>query len=214
MIPLTAEQVAKVTGSTLENAQKYLPFIQGTCKAYDITSPRRVVGFLSQIGVESDGLATLTESLNYSTKALIEEFGRHRISAEHANKYGRHSGQKANQEMIANLIYGGKFGREQLGNTEPGDGWRFRGRGLKQLTGRANYAACSLALNEVFVDQPDRVLMPVNAALSAGWFWHTKGLNAIADRGDVDLMTRTVNGGYKGLAQRHALWDAGLEVFA
>lgn len=214
MIPLTAEQVSKVTGSTLANAQLYLPFLQGTCKAYDITSQRRIVGFLSQIGVESAGLTTLEENLNYSTEALLKMFGRHRISAEDAQKYGRRRGQSANPEMIANLIYGGKFGREQLGNVMPGDGWKFRGRGLKQLTGRANYTACGKALGEDFVNFPERLLLPVNAALSAGWFWHTKGLNAIADRGDVDLMTKTVNGGYTALDKRTALWDAGLEVFA
>ncbi len=214
MIPLSAEQVAKVTGSTLANAKLYLPFIQGTCKAYDITSQRRIVGFLSQIGVESGGLSTVVESLNYSTEALLVKPWTHRISAENAQKYGRRMGQKANQEMLANILYGGAFGLKHLGNTQPGDGWRFRGRGLKQLTGRANYAACSRALGEDFVSQPDRLLMPVNAALSAGWFWHTKGLNAIADRGDVDLMTKTVNGGYTALEKRTALWDAGLGVFA
>ncbi len=214
MIPLTAEQVQRATGSTLENASLYLPFLQGACKAFDITSPRRLAGFLSQIGHESGGMATLTESLNYSVEALIERFGLHRISEADARKYGRSMEQKANQQSIANLIYGGNWGRDKLGNTEPGDGWRFRGRGLKQLTGRDNYKRCGDAIGEDLIAFPDRLLAPVNAALSAAWFWDTNGLNSLADRGDVPAMTKKINGGFNGLKERTALWQTGLEVFS
>jgi putative chitinase len=214
MIPLTAEAVALIAGASIENAERYLPFLQGTCKAYSITSPRRIVGFLSQIGVESDGLSRVTESLNYSVNGLLNTFGRHRISVEQANKYGRLQGRKANQEALANILYGGKFGRDKLGNTEPGDGWKFIGRGLKHCTGRWNYTECGKALGEDFVNDPGRMLMPVNAALSAGWFWNMKGLNALADAGDVLAMTKVVNGGVNGLERRIALWEGGQRVFA
>lgn len=110
-------------------------------------------------------------------------------------------------------MYGGAWGATHLGNTQPGDGARFIGRGLKQLTGRDNYARCGKALGEDFLSQPERLVMPVNAALSAGWFWAANGLNEIADRGDVVEMTLRVNGGRNGLVQRQALWDHGLEVF-
>lgn len=214
MIPLTAAQVAKASGATLANAEKFLPFLQGTCKAYDITSPRRIAGFLSQIGHESAGFSQLTESLNYSTEALISQFGRHRISIEDAKKYGRNHEHKADQVTLANILYGGAWGRKNLGNTQPGDGWVFRGRGLKQLTGRSNYKACGAAIGEDFVSNPDRLLMPVNAALSAGWFWSANRLNEMADRGDVYAMTKTVNGGVTGLSARSALFAKGMEVFA
>lgn len=214
MIPLTAAQVMRATGSTLANAELYLPFLQGACKAYDITSPKRLAGFLSQIGHESGGMATLTESLNYSVDGLLNGFGRHRISESDARKYGRSMEHPANQQAIANLLYGGEFGRKKLGNTEPGDGWRFRGRGLKQLTGRDNYSRCGNAIGENLLTFPDRLLAPVNAALSAAWFWSTNGLNDLADRGDVPAMTKKINGGTKGLAERTALWNQGLEVFA
>jgi putative chitinase len=214
VIPLTADAVMLIAGADRAHAERYLPFLQGTCKAYSITSPRRIVGFLSQIGVESDGLTQLVESLNYSVDGLLNTFGRHRISAEDANRYGRVKGRAANQEAIANRVYGGKFGREKLGNTEPGDGWKYRGRGLKQLTGRWNCMACGKALGEDFVNDPDRLLLPVNAALSAGWFWSTNGLNAIADTGDVLAMTRKVNGGVNGLERRIALWEGGQRAFA
>lgn len=214
MIPLTAEQVQRCTGATLDNAELYLPFLQGTCKAYDITSPRRMAGFLSQIGHESQNLSTLEESLNYSVDGLLNTFKRHRISALDCQRFGRRPGHAADQEAIANTVYGGAFGRERLGNTQPGDGWRFKGRGLKQLTGRDNYTRCGYALNEDFITHPDRLLMPVNAALSAGWFWFVNRLNVQADKGDIVAMTKIVNGGENGLGERTALWNAGLQVFA
>jgi putative chitinase len=214
MIPLTVDQVARATGATQTNAAKFLPFLQGTCKAYDITSPNRIAGFLSQIGHESGGLSTLTESLNYSVDALLKIFGRHRISEADAKRHGRFLSQRANQEAIANLIYGGDWGRKHLGNTQPGDGWRFRGRGLKQLTGRDNYKRCGDAIGGDFIAKPDDLLMPVNAALSAGWFWHTNGLNKLADMGDVRAMTKVVNGGANGLTERQALFTQGMRVFA
>lgn len=214
MVELTVETLQRATGSTREDAEKYLPFLKGTCKAYDITTPRRVTGFLSQIGVESQNLSTIEENLNYSVEALLSKFGRHRITETECHLYGRKPGQPANRQMIANLIYGGPWGLKELGNKNPGDGWRYRGRGLKQLTGLDNYARCGHALREDFVSQPERLLMPVNAALSAGWFWASKNLNALADKGDIRALTKEVNGGYNGLEQRIALWYTALGVFA
>lgn len=214
MIPLTVSQVCKASGAKAAEAEKYLPFLQGTCKAYDITTPRRIAGFLSQIGHESAGFTSLTENLNYSTEALLTQFKRYRITEEQAKRYGRRGGQSANPEGIANCIYGGQWGLKNLGNTQPGDGWMYRGRGLKQLTGRDNYRRCGIALGEDFITVPDRLLMPVNAALSAGWFWESHGLNAAADRGDVHTMTKIINGGVNGLDKRAALYAQGMEVFA
>lgn len=212
-LELTVEKVQRVTGAERAHAELFLPFLKGTCKAYEINTPRRVVGFLSQIGHESDGMSKLEESLNYSVEALLK-FGRHRISEADARKYGRAPGQRANQEMIANLIYGGPWGREHLGNLVFGDGWKHRGMGLKQLTGLDNHNRCGIAIGEDFVNTPERLTLPVNAALSAGWFWATNGLNALADSGDVRRLTKEVNGGYTGLDKRLALWDTGMQVFA
>ena len=214
VVPLTVAQIVKASGARAAEAEKFLPYLQGTCKAYDITSPRRIAGFLSQIGHESAGFTRLTENLDYSVQALLTMFGRHRITEKQAHLYGRKPGQRANQEGIANCIYGGKWGADNLGNVKPGDGWRFIGRGLKQLTGRDNYKRCGIALAEDFITYPDRLLMPVNAALSAGWFWSTHGLNSAADRGDVEAMTKLVNGGPNGLEKRIALYHQGMAVFA
>ena len=95
--------------------------------------------WLGQMFVESAGFTTREENLNYSATSLIRMFGRHRISEADALKFGRTSQHPANQNAIANIIYGGEWGRKKLGNTQPGDGWRYRGGGDKQITGRANY---------------------------------------------------------------------------
>lgn len=96
-------------------------------------------------------------------------------------------------------------GRKDLGNTQKGDGVRFRGRGLIQLTGRANYSSASKALDQPFVDDPDLVERFPAAAVVSGWFWATHGLNALADKDDVRAVTKRINGGYNGLASRTAL---------
>jgi putative chitinase len=214
MNPITTDQVQRATGATAANAELFLPHIQRACDRYSITTPRRVAGFLSQIGHESAGLSQLQEGLNYSVDGLLKTFSRRRISREDAARFGRTPGQRADQEAIANQVYGGEWGRINLGNTEPGDGHRFIGRGLKQLTGRDNYRRCGAALWLDLTGSPELLLQPQHAAMSAGWFWSVNGLNDIADLGDVLLMTRRINGGVNGLAQREALWQEGLRVFA
>ncbi|WP_431699834.1 glycoside hydrolase family 19 protein [Pseudomonas sp. BR20] len=108
----------------------------------------------------------------------------------------------------------GYEGREDLGNTVPGDGSKYRGRGLIQITGRANYAACGEALGLDLISKPELLELPQNAAMSATWFWSTKGLNALADQGEFVKITRRINGGINGLADRQALYGKALEVLA
>ena len=97
-------------------------------------------------------------------------------------------------------------GRRDIGNTQPGDGFRFRGRGLLQTTGRANYAALSKALGVGYVADPDRLAQPIDAARSAGYFWQSKGLSAFADAGDFLTVVKRINGGFNGLSERQMLW--------
>lgn len=103
-------------------------------------------------------------------------------------------------------------GRKDLGNTEPGDGVRFKGRGLIQVTGRANYKACGEALGLPLLDQPELLETPINACRSAGWFWKSRGLNELADKGDFLLITKRINGGTNGYADRMAYYQRAQQV--
>ncbi|HEU4499888.1 MAG TPA: hypothetical protein VFR60_11180, partial [Sphingomicrobium sp.] len=169
-------------------------------------NPRRASMFLGQIHVESGGFTNVVESLNYAlTSTMMSRFiGWGRITEADAEKFARTKDHPANQSALANILYGGEFGRRELGNTEPGDGWRFRGRGLKQLTGRDNYRRFSRAWlgDESLLAKPDRVAEPDGAVASAVWFWMSRQLNAEADRGTVRSVTKLVNGGDVGLAER------------
>lgn len=162
--------------------------------------------FLGQVWYESARLTKFKESLNYSVEALLSKFGRHRISVVDARTYGRAPGQRANQLMLGNILYGGEFGRKNLGNVRPDDGYRFRGRGAIQLTGRDAYQQFSdfLGMPEI-MEHPDLVAEePYLAAHAAAWFWmHYKKLDGITD---VRELTRRVTGSpNQALAERVAL---------
>lgn len=105
-------------------------------------------------------------------------------------------------------------GRKDLGNVQIGDGFKYRGRGLVQTTGRANYTSTGTALNLDLVNNPGLLALPENAAMSAGYFWESNGLNELADTGSVERVTRRVNGGLNGLDERTALYESALEVLA
>lgn len=166
----------------------------------DITSRRRMIHFFAQITHES-GFRPRAESLNYSVAGLKATFSAHRISRADCDRYGRKPGRPANQEAIGNRVYGGTWGRNNLGNTEPGDGYRYRGRGLIQLTGRTNYRRTA----PEFEINPDLVLTPAGSVKAAVDFWRSRGVNPPADRDDVAAVTRVINGGVNGLADRIAL---------
>lgn len=172
---------------------KWLEPLNKTFEKYEINTPTRQAAFIGQCGHESANFKTLEENLNYSAKGLIATWPSRFPTIEIATQFER------NPEKIANKVYGG---RADLGNTEDGDGWRFHGRGLIQLTGRSNYTVCGLALDKPFAELPELVLEPENATLSAGWFFNKRGLNALADSEDWTTMTRRINGGTIGLQDR------------
>lgn len=197
-------------------SKPYIPQLMLQMKRAQITdNPKRAAMFCAQVHVESGGFRHVVENLNYSYDALRAMFSSRRISGGDARRYGRTDDHPADQEALANILYGGEFGRKQLGNTEVGDGWKFRGRGLKQLTGRANYRAFSLAWlgNEVLLSQPELVELPNGAVASAVWFWTNRRLNVVADTGDVVAVTKVVNGGLNGLADRQRWYDKYLAAF-
>lgn len=180
---------------------------QEACVRWGIDTIREVASFLANINVESAGLTRLTESLNYSTEALIAKFGRHRISVEDARRYGRNAAHPANQEMIANLLYGGEWGARNLGNTQPGDGWLFRGYGPKQLTGRGNVSAFAKAMGMPVVDMPAYLRTPEGGMMGAGWFWKSHGLDAAAATPGLADDRKLINGGAFGLGEVEAVFD-------
>ncbi len=176
---------------------------------YGIDSERRAAHFISQCAHESNNFRSLEENLNYSAKALRAVFGRYFGAApkRDADEYHR------NPEMIANYVYMDEFRKYKMGNVNDGDGWLFRGRGLKQLTGRSNYTAFGKSVGMTAEEAAEYVATPAGAVESACWFWDTNNLNAIADTDDVVKMTKKINGGNIGLADRQARYAKALEVF-
>lgn len=182
------------------------------CVKWGIDTFREVASFLANISVETNGLTRLEESLNYSADALIEKFGRHRISVAEARRYGRIDGkQRANQEALANILYGGAWGAKNLGNTEPGDGWRFKGYGPKQLTGRGNQTKYAQAIGKSVLEIPAYVRTPDGGMDSAGWFWKVNDLDAKAATPGLVDDRRAINGGTFGLAVVEDIFDKLIE---
>ena len=172
---------------------------------YEINTPNRIAGFMAQTSHESLDFTRLTENLNYSEKALNSVFGRYFGKGKNkrdAKDYAR------NQEKIANYVYQDEFRskRGALGNINPGDGWLFRGRGIKQLTGRNNYAAFGKSIGISAEEAAGYVATEKGAMESACWFWKTNKLAKWADKGDNKGLTKAINGGTIGLADRDARW--------
>jgi putative chitinase len=180
---------------------------KNACIHWGIDTVREVASFLANINVESAGLTRLTESLNYSTDAIVKLFGRHRISIADAQKYGRNAAHPANQEALANILYGGEWGRANLGNIKPNDGWVCRGFGPKQITGRANQQAFADAVGLTLDAAQAYMRTPEGGMIAAGWFWKSHGLDAkAATPGWVDDRI-AINGGKNGLAEVEVMAD-------
>lgn len=175
------------------------------CPRFCVDTEERVACFIGQLWVESR-LKVGDESFNYDKLALLRLF-KGRISPEQAKEYGRSAKHPANEESIANTIYGGEWGRKNLGNCSEGDGYRFRGRGYIQVTGRANYAKLDSILKWGLVNNPELLLEKGNALVTALVFWHTTNrlgtsLNDLADVMDVRRISLVVNGGLHGMDDR------------
>jgi len=171
---------------------KWLKPLNDTFAKYGIDTPKRQAAFIGQCGHESNNFKILEENLHYSAQALMRVWPS-RFDQATADKYAN------NPEMIANKVYGG---RADLGNTQDGDGAKFHGRGLIQLTGRSNVTVCGDALGQPFSEHPELLLEPQWACMSAGWFFNKKNLNSLADIEDWETMTKRINGGLLGLQDR------------
>ena len=201
---LTAEKFAELF-PRCSDPEGWVEAMNEVFPKYEINTPQRIAAFVAQCGHESGGWRVFSENLNYSAKALDAVFGKYFVRAgRDANEYARQP------EKIANIVYANRMDN---GDTDSGDGWRYRGRGPIQLTGKANYTAFSEDMDVGAVDDPDQVSENKEIALmSAIWFWNKNGLNRYADSGDIKTMTKRINGGYIGLEDRIHHWEEALKA--
>jgi putative chitinase len=171
--------------------------MNSTFPLYEINTPQRIAAFLAQCGHESGGFTVFEENLNYSAQGLCNIFKKYFPTLDSAQPYAR------KPEMIANKVYANRMGN---GPESSGDGYKYRGRGPIQLTGKSNYTAFAKEMFDNWqevVENPDWVTWDKDFALmSAIWFWNKTGLNKEADAGDIKTMTRKINGGFIGLEDR------------
>jgi putative chitinase len=199
----------EIISSIMPNCREPIPWATELTIAilkYDITDPDAIAVFLAQIAVESAEMNRLEENLNYSAERLRAVWPRRFPTAEIAQRYAR------NPEALANFVYSNRMGN---GPPESGDGWKYRGRGLKMVTGRNNYLAAATALGLPLISDPDLLLTKPAAAKSAAHFWaaHPQDLSIIADdlpddddEADFATITQAINGGQTGAAQRRMYW--------
>lgn len=165
---------------------------------FGVHSSERLAMFLAQLHHESAGLTRLIESFRYTANRLLEVFPRHFPTREKAEAY-----IKRGPKAIANKVYGNRMGN---GGEGSGDGWKYRGRGPIQLTGRENYQAFGDALGVDLVEYPNLAAYPDIGTQIACRYWQTRGCNLKADAGDIRGTTKVINGGYNGLKDREATW--------
>jgi putative chitinase len=170
---------------------------------FEITSVGRVAAFLAQTAHESGGYTAMMENLNYSAESLCKVWPTRFKSVADSQPYNR------NPEAIANKVYASRMGN---GDEHSGEGYKYRGRGLLQLTGKSNYSAFAEYAGIGVADAPDYIETPRGAVHSACWFWFSNDLNTFADAGDFEGMTKRINGGVIGLADRIHHYNHAVEV--
>ena len=171
---------------------------------YGIDTPQRVAAFIAQAAHESGGFTALHENLNYRPETLQKVFPKYFSTADLANQYAH------NQEAIANRVYANRMGN---GDEASGDGFRYCGRGLIQLTGKQNYQSFADSIETPVEQVPDFLQTFEGAVQSACWFWENNNLNQYADSGDILTMTKRINGGTIGLEDRQKHYNQALQVF-
>ena len=191
----------------------YAGALSGAMSKFGIEALENRAAFIAQLLHESAGLQVFSENLNYAAAALTVMWPT-RFTRETANQYGRSSAHPADPVMIANIAYANRMGN---GGPATGDGWRYRGRGPIQLTGKNNYALCGSVIGIDLVTTPDALLAPITGCMAAAWFWAAgnrtgQSLNKLGT--DIDSISRVVNGGEHGLVDRRVLYVKALQVLA
>lgn len=210
----------------IKNPEKWIDHVRTACAEFSIDTPQRVAAFLAQTSHESAGYTMLEENLNYSDVTMAAVWPpRFAVQEPDPNRPGKTRAKKDEKgknipnafakalhrkpEAIANAVYSNRMGN---GTIESGDGWKHRGMGVKQLTGKDNHRRCGEALGVDFVAHPEKLLEPEYAVRSAAWFWKTNNLSRFADKEDIEGMTVVINGGKIGLAQREELYENCIDV--
>jgi putative chitinase len=203
---LTAQQFSHLFPRA-QDPESWVNSMNEVFPTYDINTPQRIAAFLAQCGHESGGWTVFEENLNYSAKGLNGIFKKYFPTLESALPYER------KPEKIANKVYGNRMGN---GPESSGDGWKYRGRGPIQLTGKNNYTQFAKDMFDDWqnvIENPDWVTADRDFALmSAIWFWNKNGLNKWADTGDIKELTRRINGGYIGLEDRIHHYKEAIEL--
>ena len=200
----TREQLSSVIGNN-SDLDGWYDALSSILPTYEIDSPQRVAAFIAQCTHESGGFKRLKENLNYKAESLRRVFPKYFPTDELAQQYAH------KQEQIANRVYGGRMGN---GDESSGDGFRYCGRGLIQLTGRNNYTKFAESIGMAVEEVPSLLETFEGAVKSACWFWKTNNLNQYADAGDILTMTKRINGGTIGLEDRIKHYNHALEVFS
>ncbi len=187
---MTEEQFTKIFGYSNKDI---VDAMNKTMASFDISTKQRKAFFIAQIAHESGNFKSKSENLNYSESGLLTVFGKY-FNNTSAKQYAR------KPKEIANRVYANRMGN---GNEASGDGYRFRGRGFIQLTGKDNYLQIQKALKMTTIEEVLSYMETVQGAMwSAGWFWDTHKLNSYADKNDFDGCTRKINGGLNGIDHR------------
>lgn len=211
---LTIEQLVQSTGCSNKVAEVWLPYFNTIPKNFGIDTPLRMAAFLAQVGHESGGLSLLEENLNYSAEGLANTFPKRYAKKLQNGLYAKNSVGRylpstlavkiaRKPVLIASNTYADRMGN---GSVESQEGWKYRGRGLIALTGKANYAELTLNTGIDFVSNPDLLKEPAYALISACFFWKSNNLNRFADKKDILSLSKAINGGIIGLEHRKALY--------
>jgi putative chitinase len=202
---MTLEQLKQIIGKN-PYAEYWHKALTILLPDYDINTPQRIAAFMAQCGHESANFTALKENLNYRAATLRKLFPKYFPTDELANEYANKPNK---QEAIANRIYANRMGN---GDEASGDGYRYCGRGLIQLTGKENYSWFAASI-EISVEEASEYLQTFEgAAQSACWFWETNKLNQWADKGDILTLTKRINGGTIGLEDRIKHYEHALHV--
>lgn len=212
---LTIEQLVQSTGCSNKVAEVWLPYFNSIPKNFGIDTPLRMAAFLAQVGHESGGLSLLEENLNYSAEGLANTFPKRYAKKLQNGLYAKNSVGRylpstlaikiaRKPVLIASNTYADRMGN---GSVESQEGWKFRGRGILQITGKSNYAELTLNTGIDFVSNPDLLKEPAYALISACFFWKSNNLNRFADKKDIVSLSKAINGGIIGLEHRKALYE-------